>query len=86
MAEDKPEEAKRISPEELKELKTAFSHIRISQINMQQANLAYQTLTLKIAERYNVQDEQYDIDRLTGVIRIKPGVLPGMGGGPQQAG
>lgn len=73
-----------LTPEELKETKESFSNIRICQINLQQAELAYHLLGLKLAKKYNIQDELYDIDRLTGVVKIKPGLLPGVGGGSQQ--
>lgn len=81
---DEPKQELRTSPEELKELKRLFSAIRVCQINGQQADTAYQAYCLGLAIKYGVQDEQYNIDRLTGTIKIMPGMLPGVGGGPQR--
>lgn len=69
----------RILPEELAELKKLFSAIRNAQINVQVAGLAYEQECLKLATKYGVGDEQYVIDRLTGMITIQPGKLPGAG-------
>jgi hypothetical protein len=83
VAEEKKDEL-RITLDELKEVKRLYSGIRICQINQQQAAMAYQEYGTLLATRYGVQDELYNIDRLTGIINIMSGSLPGVGGGPQQ--
>ena len=83
MAEAEKKEEIKINPQELKDLKSLYTAIRIAELNLQAAGLGYQQECLKLAKNYGVVDELYDIDRLTGVIKIKPGALPGVGGGPQ---
>lgn len=85
MTEEKKPET-RITPEELKRLKKLFTAIRVSQMNMQQVQLTtraaamdYDKCCVELAGMYGVDDEQFDIDRLTGVITIQPGKLPGPG-------
>lgn len=81
-SEKKPEI--RISPDELKDLKKRFTAIRVAQVNLQQgqmivqtAGMGYEKYCTELAGKYGVEDEQFQIDRLTGVITIQPGKLPG---------
>lgn len=87
MTEEKKEEI-RISPEELKKLKHLYTNIRLAQQNaqaiVQEAGQAYEKYAGSLAISYGVDEEEHQIDRLTGVITIMPGKIPGIGGGPQQ--